>query len=61
MGIAFEGKQRKAKKGRRNHDEDTGMFAFPFLTITSVPATHHLSLSLGFLDLPKVFLVFCHL
>ena len=34
------GKQRKAKKGRRNHDKHTGVFAFTFLTITSFPATH---------------------
>ena len=32
--------QRKAKKGRRSHDKDTGMFALTFLTITSFPATH---------------------
>ena len=40
MNCAEAGKRRKAKKGRRNHDKDTGMFAFTFLTITSFPATH---------------------
>ena len=34
------GQKRKAKKGRRNHNKDTGMFAFTFLTISSLPATH---------------------
>ena len=34
------GKQNKAKKDRGNHDKETGMFAFTFLTITSFPATH---------------------
>ena len=45
MNWAEAGKQRKAKKGRRNHDKDTGMFAFTFLTITSFPATHGISKS----------------
>ena len=34
------GKQRKAKKDRRSHDKDIGVFAFTSLTITSFPATH---------------------
>ena len=42
MDWAEAGKQRKAKKGRRNHEKDTGMFAFTFSTITSFPATHDL-------------------
>ena len=33
----------KAKKGRRNHDKDTGMFAFTFLTVTLFPVTHVLT------------------
>ena len=40
MNWAVAGKQRKAKKGRRNHDKDAGMFAFTFSTITSFPTTH---------------------
>ena len=40
MNLAEPGKQRKVKKGRRSRDEDTGMFAFTFLTITSFPAAH---------------------
>ena len=40
MDSAEAGKQTKAKNGRRNHDKDTCMFAFTFLTITSFPATH---------------------
>ena len=45
MNWAEPGKQRKAMKGGRSHDKDTGMFAFTFLTITSFPATHdHTSL-----------------
>ena len=39
MNGAVAGKQMKAKKGRRNHDKDTGIFAFTFSTITSIPAT----------------------
>ena len=38
-----KGGKRKAKKGRRNHDKDTGMFAFTVLTITSFPATNALA------------------
>ena len=42
MDGAEAGKQRKAEKGRRSDDKDTGMFAFTLLTITSLPATHGL-------------------
>ena len=41
-------KQSKAKKCRRSHDKDTGIFAFTFLTITSFPATHVLICSSNF-------------
>ena len=40
MDRTEAGKQRKAKKGRRNQDKDTGTFASTFLTIASFPATH---------------------
>ena len=40
MGLAEDGRQRKARKGRRNHDKDLAMYAFTFLTITSFPVTH---------------------
>ena len=40
MSGAEPEKERKAKKGRRSHDRNTGMFAFAFLTITSFPATY---------------------
>ena len=44
MNLAVAGKKRRAKKGRRSPDKDTGMFALTSLTITSFPnnfpATH---------------------
>ena len=48
MDGAVAGQLRKAKKGRRNHDKDTGMLAFTFLTIISFPATYGFSCELDF-------------